>query len=140
MYTSVHVGMNQCDEYSLARRSNQMKALWYSGHSTSQKTLLKGENQYYSSFTSVLAHFYRQHEQQSLPLQVFIDAVISLQTLQKHLTLPKFGLFNFPRYPQDYYNNCSHNITCCITTIESFRHAYIMNPVNTLVLAFRPLA
>ena len=38
------------------------------------------------------------------------------------------------------YNNCSYNVTCCITIMRPFRHAYIKNPVNVLVLALRLLA
>ena len=34
-----------------------------------------------------------------------------------------------------YYNNRSYNVTCCLSIIESFRHAYITNPAIPLVLA-----
>ena len=33
-----------------------------------------------------------------------------------------------------YYINHSYNVPCCITIINPFRHAYLKNPVDVLIL------
>ena len=70
------------------------------------------------------------------PFRSLVYTVISLQIAQSHVFSVKFAFWDI-RSTGPFI---SYNVTCCITIIGPFSHAYIENTVDILVLALRLLA